>query len=104
MIKLGMIVAACAILNACANGGSTLNSPHAVAERAEDAAESAYQGTVAALSAAEGAGRLSTSVGDGYKVQAWNTLQQARSAYNAGQDIAPLVAMLQSDLTHAQAK
>ena len=68
---------ACLALAGCATAGSTLNTPHAVLQRSEDAAEIAYQGTVAALQAAEAAGKISAATETKDWQTAWSDLMTA---------------------------
>lgn len=78
------VIAACSLLAACATAGGVSTS-HADLERAEIAAELAYQAAVPALSPSQ-------------QMIAWNDLQRVRQAYASGQDITALVTILQSDV------
>ena len=83
----------------CAGCATTLNTPHAVVERAETDGELIYQGTVravnaSAMDAASKAALLHTAAVD---------LNTFRTAYNAGQDLNASVALLKADLATAKA-
>lgn len=84
MRALAVALAACVLLGACAAAGG-LNTPHAVAERAETAAELAYQGAAPLLTSAQ-------------KAKAWDDLMEVRRLYNAGLAIDGAVTVLQADL------
>lgn len=87
MIKrtaLALVACASLCLGACASTGG-VSTLHADLERAEIAAELAYQAAVPAMT-------------DAQKAVAWADLQKVRQYYNAGQPIAALVAQLKADL------
>jgi hypothetical protein len=88
MMRFASTIAVCALLGACATPGA-VNTPHAQLERAETAAELAYQAAVPNLSEAQ-------------KAIAWADLQRVRKLYNAGQDITAAAAQVQSDTAAAK--
>lgn len=90
------------VLAGCASSGTPLNTPHAVAERAESDAETAYQGTVDTLASLLAAGKIDKATHDADWNAAWTDLQAVRTAYNAGQTIGTLVGRVQADQTAAK--
>ena len=82
---------------------STLNTPHAVIERAEIDGELLYQATVKSLDAAQASGAMSAAAHDDAWRQAWADLQAFRLAYTSGQVLTGAIGSLQSDLNKAKA-
>jgi len=89
MMRVLAVIAAGGLLCAC-NAVSGVTTPHATLEKAETAAELAYQGAAPLLSPSQ-------------KIKAWNDLQAVRAAYDAGQDITALIATFQADLPTTKA-
>ena len=81
----------------------SLNTPHAVVEKAEIDGELAYQGTVAALGSAMSTGKISPQEHDADWRKAWADLQAFRALYHAGRDVTGVLSTLQGDLAAAKA-
>ena len=89
---------------ALAGCAGTLNTPHAVLEKAEVMGEAAYVETVNNLNSAAVAGRLSATDHDFLWGQAWTHLQNMRRLYNAGQSVTLAVQQLQVDAAASKGK
>ena len=96
LLALALIVPGALIGSGCA---TTLNTPHAVVERAETDGELIYQGVVAAVNASTMDPRAKAALLHNVAVD----LNTFRTAYNAGQDLTASVALLKADLATAKA-